>query len=85
VFRQVPIMTNSTRVSKIWVAPLLASFGWSLPADARHHGKQSRRFAISQPGIFSAGEVRAGSVKRAASSVGEGPQQAISSRVKGAT
>ena len=29
-------------------------------------------FATSQPGIFAVGEVRAGSVKRVASSVGEG-------------
>jgi len=29
-------------------------------------------FATSQPGIFSVGDVRAGSVKRVASSVGEG-------------
>ena len=35
-------------------------------------GAASSRFATSQPGIFAVGDVRAGSVKRVASAVGEG-------------
>jgi thioredoxin reductase (NADPH) len=35
-------------------------------------GSADSAFATSQPGIFAVGDVRAGSVKRVASSVGEG-------------
>jgi thioredoxin reductase (NADPH) len=35
-------------------------------------GAASSPFATSQPGIFAVGDVRAGSVKRVASAVGEG-------------
>ena len=43
--------------------------GFILTGDAGHG---SSAYATSRPGIFAVGDVRAGSVKRVASSVGEG-------------
>ncbi len=54
-----------------WLSDLVAldSKGFVLTGEAAGAGSP---FATSQPGIFAVGDVRAGSVKRVASSVGEG-------------
>jgi thioredoxin reductase (NADPH) len=66
VFIMVGAAPNTT-----WLSGLveLDAKGFVLTGDA---AKASSPYATSQPGIFAVGDVRAGSVKRVASSVGEG-------------
>jgi thioredoxin reductase (NADPH) len=54
-----------------WLSGLIAldDHGFVLTGEAVGAGSP---YATSQPGIFAVGDVRAGSVKRVASSVGEG-------------
>jgi thioredoxin reductase (NADPH) len=44
----------------------------ALPAGWAHLGRRPLPFETSQPGVFAAGDVRAGSMKRVAAAVGEG-------------
>ena len=42
------------------------------PDTARRFNRRPMQFETSMPGVFAAGDVRSGSVKRVASAVGEG-------------
>jgi hypothetical protein len=55
-----------------WLAGLVALDAKSFVRTGANVGADSP-FATSQPGIFAVGDIRAGSVKRVASAVGDGP------------
>jgi thioredoxin reductase (NADPH) len=55
-----------------WLAGLVKLDGKGFVLTGSAVGSADSAFATSQPGIFAVGDVRAGSVKRVASSVGEG-------------
>jgi thioredoxin reductase (NADPH) len=55
-----------------WLSGLVALDGNGFVLTGLDGGPAASPFATSQPGVFAVGDVRAGSVKRVASSVGEG-------------
>jgi thioredoxin reductase (NADPH) len=55
-----------------WLAGLVKLDDKGFVITGTGEGRCASPFATSQPGIFAVGDVRAGSVKRVASSVGEG-------------
>jgi thioredoxin reductase (NADPH) len=55
-----------------WLSGLVALDDKGFVLTGSGAGVQDSPFATSRPGIFAVGDVRAGSVKRVASSVGEG-------------
>jgi thioredoxin reductase (NADPH) len=55
-----------------WLSGLVKLDGKGFVITGSGEGSASSPFATSLPGIFAVGDVRAGSVKRVASSVGEG-------------
>jgi thioredoxin reductase (NADPH) len=56
---------NSAGQAAVFPAGLAQLSGWSCP-------RQPFLLETSRPGVFAAGDVRSGSVKRVASAVGEG-------------
>lgn len=69
--RQLYVMIGAEPNTK-WLSPLLKldEKGFILTGDG--NGFETSRYATSAPGVFAVGDVRAGSVKRVASAVGEG-------------
>ena len=55
-----------------WLAGLVKLDDKGFVITGADAGSAASPFATSQPGVFAVGDVRAGSVKRVASSVGEG-------------